>query len=417
MSSMASTQSLEQDAAAKEGAKAAQAEAAPAKKSRGRPYVILGVVVAVALAGYGTFAWLSRGRENTDDAQIDADVVAVSTRVGGTVLALHVTDNQAVKKGDLLVEIDPADLAAREKQAEAELAAARAQAQAADAQVAIVEATSRGGLSAAQAQLSGSTTSVQNADAQIASAQAALTRAQAEANQADIDQARAESLLKDQAIPRAQVDAARSNAQAAHAAVAQAEAQLASAQDMKRTAQTRIAESAARVVQSAPVDAQLASARAQADLAHARADAAAAALTQAQLQLSYTRIEAPADGVLSRLAVHVGQQVQAGQPVVSVVPNATYVLANFKETQVGEMRPGQKAEITVDAYPGRTFQGKIDSTSPGTGARFSLLPPDNASGNFVKVVQRVPVKIAWVDVPADVKLTAGLSADVTVLTR
>jgi membrane fusion protein (multidrug efflux system) len=237
------------------------------------------------------------------------------------------------------------------------------------------------------------------------------------ASQADVDLARAESLLKDQAIPRAQVDSARSTAQAAHAAVAQAQAQLASAQDQKRTAQTRIAESAARVEQSAPVDAQLASARAGADLAHARADAAEASLAEAKLQLSYTRIEAPADGMLSRLAVHEGQLVQAGQPIVSVVPSATYVLANFKETQVGAMRPGQKVEISVDAYPGRTFQGKIDSTSPGTGARFSMLPPDNASGNFVKVVQRVPVKIAWVDVPPDVKLTAGLSADVTVLTR
>jgi membrane fusion protein (multidrug efflux system) len=415
MSSMASTQSLEQDGSAKEASK--PAEVAPVKKSRGRPYLILATVVAVGLAGYGSFAWLSRGRENTDDAQIDADVVAVSTRVAGTVLKVHVTDNQLVKKGDLLVEIDPADLAAREKQAEAELAAAKAQAQAADAQMAIVEATSRGGLSAARAQLSGSASSVQSADAQIESAQASVARAQAEASQADVDLARAESLLKDQAIPRAQVDSARSTAQAAHAAVAQAQAQLASAQDQKRTAQTRIAESAARVEQSAPVDAQLASARAGADLAHARADAAEASLAQAKLQLSYTRIEAPADGMLSRLAVHEGQLVQAGQPIVSVVPSATYVLANFKETQVGAMRPGQKVEISVDAYPGRTFQGKIDSTSPGTGARFSMLPPDNASGNFVKVVQRVPVKIAWVDVPPDVKLTAGLSADVTVLTR
>jgi membrane fusion protein, multidrug efflux system len=417
MSSMASTQSLEQGASPKEGAKPAAGDAAPVKKSRGRPYLILGVVVSVALAGYGSFVWLSRGRENTDDAQVDADVVAVSTRVAGAVLKVHVSDNQMVKKGDLLVEIDPADLTAREKQAEAELAAAKAQAQAADAQVAIVEATSRGGLSAARAQLSGSAVSVQSADSQIAYARASLARAQADAGQADVDLARAESLIKDQAIPQAQVDSARSAAQSAHAAVAQAQAQLASADDTKRTAQTHIAESVARVQQSAPVDAQLASARAEADLAHARADAADAALTQAKLQLSYTRIEAAADGMLSRMAVHEGQLVQAGQQIVSVVPSATYVLANFKETQVGLMRPGQKVEIGVDAYPGRTFEGKVDSTSPGTGARFSMLPPDNASGNFVKVVQRVPVKIAWVNVPPDVKLSAGLSADVTVITR
>jgi membrane fusion protein (multidrug efflux system) len=138
---------------------------------------------------------------------------------------------------------------------------------------------------------------------------------------------------------------------------------------------------------------------------------------QAKLQLSYTRIEAPADGVLSRLAIHEGQLVQAGQQVVGLVPSTTYLIANYKETQVGRMRAGQRAEITIDALPGRTFEGKIESTSPGTGARFSMLPADNASGNFVKVVQRVPVKIAWVDVPADVKLAAGLSADVTVLTQ
>lgn len=413
MSSMASTQSLEPKSA--EGA--APPKAAPAaRKNKARPYVILGVIVAVALLVYGSYMWLSRGKETTDDAQVDADVVAVSTRVSGTV-KVHVTDNQQVKKGDLLVEIDAADYTAKEKQEEAELAAARAQAQAADAQVAIAEATSKGGLSLARAQLSGSATSVVSADADIAAAQAALARAQAQAAQADTDLARNEALLKDQAVPRAQVDNARSTAQAAHAAVAQAQAQLAASQEMKRTAQTRIAESAARVEQSAPVDAQLASARANAALAHARVDSAEAMLTQAQLQLSYTRIEAPADGMLSRLAVRDGQLVQAGQQVVSVVPNATYVVANFKETQVGSMHVGQRAEIRVDAYPGRSFEGKVDSTSPGTGARFSLLPPDNASGNFVKVVQRVPVKIAWVNVPGDAKLAAGMSADVTVFTH
>jgi membrane fusion protein, multidrug efflux system len=412
MSSMASTQPLE----AKPAEQAAPVQAVPAKKNKARPYLILGTIVAIAVVAWGTFTWISRGKESTDDAQVDSDVVAVSTRVGGTV-KVHVTDNQQVTKGTLLVEIDSADYVAQEKQAEAELAAARAQAQAADAQVSIVEATSKGGLSVARAQLSGSATSVAGAEADIASAQAALARAQAQANQADVDLARDESLLKDQAIPRAQVDSARSSAQAAHAAVAQAQAQLTAAQDMKRTAQTRIAESAARVEQSAPVDAQLDAARATAALRHAQVDSADAKLTEAKLQLSYTRIEAPSDGMLSRLSVRDGQLVQAGQQVVSVVPSATYVIANFKETQVGEMRVGQRVEIRVDAFPGHTFEGKVDSTSPGTGARFSLLPPDNASGNFVKVVQRLPVKIAWVNVPGDAKLAAGMSADVTVLTR
>ncbi len=387
------------------------------KKSRGRPYLILGVVVGVALVGYSAFTLATRGKENTDDAQVDADVVMVSTRVSGTVLHVHVTDNQKITKGQLLVEIDPADLQAKEKEAEAQLAQAKAQADAADAQVGIVEATAKGGLSVARAQLSGSTSSVQTADAQIQSAKAALARAQAHAAQADTDLTRDQALFRDGAIPKAEIDSAQSTADGAHAAVAQAQADLASAQEMKTTAVTRIAESAARVEQSAPVDAQLATARANSGLAHARVDAAEAMLAQAKLQLSYTRIEAPADGLLSRLTVREGQLVQGGMQVVSVVPEATYVVANFKETQVGAMHAGQRAEITVDAYPGRTFEGRVQSTSPGTGARFSLLPPDNASGNFVKVVQRVPVKITWADVPGDVKLAAGMSADVTVVTR
>jgi membrane fusion protein (multidrug efflux system) len=390
---------------------------APAKRGQARPYLILGAVVAVGLAVYLVLSWLSRGKESTDDAQVDSDVVAVSARVGGAVLKVYVVDNQQVKAGDPLVEIDPADFAAKERQAEAEFAAAQAQAAASDAQMRIVSATSKGGLSAAQAQLSGTATSVASAGAQIEAAKASVARSQAEAARAETDLARAESLKKDEAIPQAQVDTARANALAARAAVAQSQAQLASAQDMRRTAQTQIAEAQGRVVQSAPVDAELAMAQANADLAHARADAAQASLALAKLQLSYTRIVAPADGMLSRLGVHEGQLVQAGQQVVGVVPNGTYVVANFKETQVGRMRPGQRAEISVDALPGRTFEGKIESTSPGTGARFSLLPADNASGNFVKVVQRVPVKITWVSVPEDVKLAAGLSVDVTVLTQ
>ena len=399
------------------GGLAADEVAAAAKRGRLRPYLVLGVLVVLGLAAYAVASWTARGKESTDDAQVDSDVVTVSARVGGLVLHVLVADNMPVKKGDLLAEVDPAELAAKEKQAEAELAATRAQADSAEAQVGIVEAMSKGGLSAARAQLSGSATSVAGAVAGIGAARAALARAQAEADRADTDIGRAESLRKDEAIPQAQVDTARSNAQAAHAAVAQAQAQLAAAEDTRRTAQTRIAEAQGRVEQSAPVDAQFAVARANADLAHARAMAADAALALARLELSYTRIEAPSGGMLSRLAVREGQLLQAGQQVVVVVPSATYVVANFKETQVGAMRPGQRAEVAVDAFPGRTFVGKVESTSPGTGARFSLLPPDNASGNFVKVVQRVPVKITWVDPPADVTLAAGLSVDVTVLTR
>jgi membrane fusion protein (multidrug efflux system) len=390
---------------------------APPKKGAKRSYLILAAVVLAAVLGYALFTLYNRGKESTDDAQVDADVVPVSARVAGAVLHVHVKDNATVKKGDVLVEIDPAELQAKVKETEAELAAANAQAEAADAQVAIVAATSKGGLSAAKAQLSGSAASVGSADAQIAAAQAAVKRAEAEAQKAKQDLDRAESLRKDEAIPQSHVDTARATNATAQAALAQARAQLAVVEDMKRAAQTRVSESAARVQQSAPVDAQLSAAKASADLAHARAAAAQAALDQTKLQLTYTRIEAPIDGVLSKLAVREGQLVQPGSPIVMVVPSTTYVTANFKETQVGEMKPGQRATIAIDAFPGRELEGKVASASPGTGARFSLLPPDNASGNFVKVVQRVPIKIEWTNLPPDIRLAAGMSADVTVYTR
>jgi membrane fusion protein, multidrug efflux system len=397
-------------------ARPATAPRKPAK-SAARPYLILAAIVALGIVGYLAFGLLMRGKENTDDAQVDADVVPVAMRVGGAVLKVHVTDNQTVTKGQLLVEIDPRDLQAKAQQAEAELAAAKAQAAAADAQVSIVAATSKGGLSAARAALSGSAASVGGADAQITSAQATVARAEAEAARAATDLKRAESLRKDDAIPQAQVDTARSNATAANAALAQTRAQLQVVQEMKLTAQTRVSESAARVEQSAPVDAQLATAHANADLAHARVASSEATLALARLQLSYCRVEAPADGVLSRIAVREGQLLQPGQQIVAVVPTSTYVIANFKETQVGQMKAGQKVEVELDAFPGRKLQGTVASMAPGTGARFSLLPPDNASGNFVKVVQRVPVKIAWSNLPADLHPSAGMSADVTVFTK
>lgn len=399
----------------------ASTEAAPAiprpNKGAARSYLILAAVVATALVGWFAFRSYSKGRENTDDAQVDADVVPIASRVAGTVLKAHVKDNDVVTKGQLLVELDPAELRAKVRQTEAELAAAKAQAASADAQVAIVSASSKGGLSAARAQLSGSAASVGSADAQIDAAKAAVARAEAETQRADLERQRAENLERDQAIPKAQVDTARTNAAAARAALAQARAQLAVVEDMKRAAQTRVSESAARVEQSAPVDAQLAAAKANADLAHARVESADAQLADAKLKLEYARIVAPASGVLSKLAVREGQLVQPGSPIVSIVPEATYVVANFKETQVGNMKPGQHATIEVDAFPGHRFEGTVVSTSPATGARFSLMPPDNASGNFVKVVQRVPVKIAWTNLPAEIRVSAGMSADVTVQTR
>jgi membrane fusion protein, multidrug efflux system len=386
-------------------------------KSRARPYAIFAVVVAVVLVAYFVFRFFTAGRENTDDAQVGADMVPISARVGGNAVAVPVVDHQAVKKGDLLARIDPTDFENKVKLAEADLEAAKAQAEAADAQMRIVSASSKGGLSTARAALSGTTSSVAGADAQIAAARAAVVRAQADADKADTDLKRAQSLRKDDAIPQAQVDSLTAAAAAQHAAVAQAQAQLAAAAEMKNTAQSRIAEAQGRVEQSTPVEAQLAASKANADLAHARVASAETMLAQARLNLSYTEIVAPLDGHISKLGVHAGQLVSPSQTITNVLPSATYVVANFKETQVGAMRPGQSANVELDAYPGRTFHAKVDSVAYGTGAQFSLLPPDNASGNFVKVVQRVPVKLVWIDLPEDVRAEAGLSADVTVVTK
>jgi membrane fusion protein (multidrug efflux system) len=395
-----------------------QAPTAPiaivARKSRSRPYVILAAVVALVLVAYWGARFATRGKESTDDAQVALDMVPIAARVGGPLLAVPVTDNQPVKLGDLVAQIDPADYQNKCRQAEALLLAAKAQADAADAQVAIMEASSRGGLSTARAALSGTTASVAGADAQIQAARAFIVRAQADAEKADNDLRRAQALRKDDAIPQAQVDSLTSAAASARAAVVQAQAQLAAAEEGKRSAQTRIGEAEGRVVQSSPVEAQHATAKANADLAHARVASAEAALEEARLQLSYTKIVAPRDGHISRLAVHAGQLVQPSQTITNLLPDATFVTANFKETQVGEIRPGQAATIVLDAFPSRTFHAKVESVAFGTGAQFSLIPPDNASGNFVKVVQRVPVKLVWTDLPSDVRLEAGLSADVTV---
>jgi membrane fusion protein (multidrug efflux system) len=391
------------------------ADAPPARKRR--PFVVLGVIAAVALIAVGGYAFLTHGRESTDDAQVAADMVPVSARVGGVVVRVAIHENQVVKHGDLLVELDPADLAARQQQAEAELATAEAQAQAADAQVQIVEATSKGGLTTARAALLGSTAGVGSALAQLDAARAAAARADADMQKAQIDFTRAETLRKADAVPQQQLDAAKLALDGARASKAQADAQVSLAEDSRRTAESRVGEARGRVDQSTPVAPQIAAARAGASLAAARVRSAQAALALAKLQVGYTRILAPTDGYASKLAVHEGQLVAVGQPLIELVPTETYLVASFKETQIGKMRPGQPVEISVDAFPGRKLTGRIESLAGGTGAAFSLLPPDNATGNFVKVVQRVPIRIAWVDPPADVVLRPGLSADVTVDTR
>jgi membrane fusion protein (multidrug efflux system) len=385
----------------------------PRKKKAMRAYLVLALLAGAVVGIYFIHGYLTRNEVKTDDAQVDADVVPVSARVSGIVLKMSVTDNQEVKAGQLIAEIDPADYNAKVVAAQADLDAASAQAEAADAQVRIVEATSKGGLSSAKAQQQGASAAVAAAGSQVAAASASVARAKTELVKAQGDYDRAKKLHDAGAITGQQFDAAVAARDSAAAAVDQANANLSAAKEAQAGAHTRVAEAQGRVEQSAPIDQQIAAATAASKLAHARVEAAKAALDIAKLSLSYTKIVAPADGFVSKLAVHDGQMVQPGSVICMVVPKTTYVVANFKETQISRIRAGDDVEVEVDAIDG-TRHGKVVSVAAGTGARFSLMPPDNATGNFVKVVQRVPVKIMWATPQDGAGLQAGLSVEVNV---
>lgn len=394
----------------------AEHEPAIAESKAKRMYLIVGGLVVLLLLGYGVYAFLSSGKETTDDAQVAADVVPVSARVAGPVVSINIIENQPVHRGDLVAQLDPQDAQVKVAQAEGELATAQAQAADADSRVHVTQATAQGALEAARGGVQSSRETVDTTAAQIQQALASVQRAEANSQKARLDFQRAEELGGKGDISKAQVDAARAAHEAADADLAQARAGLTAAQNAQQAAQANVSTAQGRLTQSTPVAAQIEGAHAQARLAHARIATAQAALQAAQLSLSYTKITAPADGIASRLGIRVGSYVTAGQAIVQIVPRTTYILANFKETQMKQMRPGQRATVRVDVLGRREFEGKVESLSGGTGATFSLLPPDNASGNFVKVVQRVPVRVSWNGPPAD-QVPAGSSAEVTVYSK
>ena len=394
----------------------AEHEPAIAESRARRIYFIIGIAVVVLLIGYGIYALVTSGKETTDDAQVAADVVPLAARVAGQIIAVPITENQMVHRGDLIAEIDPSDAQVKQAQSQSDLETAQAQAADADARVSIARASAQGGFAAAQAAVQSSREAADTSAASVSEARAAVVRAEANAEKARLDYARAQELGGKGDISRAQVDAAKAANDTAQADLAQMRARLRAAENQQQGAESNIKQAQGRFVQSTPVAAQVAGAEAQSRLAHARVQAGQAALQAAQLTLSYTRIVAPADGVASRLSVHPGSYVSVGQPIVQIVPRKTYLIANFKETQLKAMRPGQRAVVKIDALGGKKFEGRLESLSGGTGATFSLLPPDNASGNFVKVVQRVPVRIAWNGPPSDA-VPAGSSAEVTVYTK
>jgi membrane fusion protein (multidrug efflux system) len=376
-------------------------------------YLILAASAAAIALLWFVHRWWTHGKQDTDDAQVDADVVPIAPRVGGVIKTARVHDHQVVKAGEVLFEVDPADLDVEVARCEAELQAAQAQQAAADAQVGIVQSSSTGGLSSARAALTGAGASVRSAEEAMRAAQAAVERAKADLSTAESDLKRQQDLFAQKAGTRHDVEHAQQARDVAKASLDAANAQLAMARDQHNLAQARVAEAEGHVTQSTPVDQVVAAAQANAKIAAARVTAAQVALDKARLQRSYATVAAPSAGTISKLGAHAGQQVMAGQPLLMLVPLDSYVIANFKEGQVNRMKAGDLADIEIDAYPGQTFHGVVDTVSPSTGARFSMIPPDNATGNFVKVVQRVPVKITWSS-PPSAAMRPGLSAEVTV---
>jgi membrane fusion protein (multidrug efflux system) len=386
-----------------------------ARKGKKR-IVILFIVAAVVAGGFAIYRHLTHGVERTDDAQVEADVVPLAVRVSGQIRSIGVVDNGRVEAGQVILELDRAELDARVKQAKAELDAAQAQADGADAHALVAEAGAQGGKSGADAQVATAQAQVRTASSGIIAAQAQTRRAATDLAKAERDLKRAKGLTAQGAMTQERLDAAQAARDSAAAEEAQAKAQLAAAQSARNAATAQVAAARGNVEINAPVDARVAEAKAAAVLAHAHVDDAQAALDLAQLARSYATVVAPHAGTVANLNVHPGQLVTAGQTIAQVVPDETYVVANFKETQLEDIRPGQSVDLEADAFPGTHLSGVVESLAGGTGSRFSLLPPDNASGNFVKVVQRVRVRIRWQALPKDLKLRAGMSVDVTVHT-
>lgn len=409
------------------------------RKSSGRRLLLFTVAgLGIALLAFGIPYYLHAiSHESTDDAFIDGHITMISPRVAGHVAKVYVTDNQWVKKGDLLIDLDPGDFQARLDAARAALEAAQAAARSRDIDVNLTSITASAGVDGARASVGAAKATVGSAEAQVAASISRLEQARAQRafSQAALDQAKAEvnsvhaknrrdvmdlqryqEMAKTNTVSKQQYDhaaaaermsaadleAARRKTQTQEALVQQAEASLKTAAD--NVNQTR-AEVAVRQAQLDQAKARLASAksapeqveqsRSRAQEAKAEIHKAGADVEQAKLNLSYTQIHAPADGFVTKKAVEPGMYVQVGQSVMMIVPPEVWVTANFKETQLTHMHSGQPVKIEVDTYPGVTFRGRVDSVQQGTGSRFSLLPPENATGNFVKVVQRVPVKIVF----------------------
>ena len=382
--------------------------AQPPSRRRG---ILIFVILAVVLIGLGVW-WHSTYYEDTDDAQVNGHLIQVSTRVAGHVTKVYVEENQVVKRGDPIIDIDPRDFEVAVENAQAALDSSKAAATAARVNVPIIEVNTGSTLSSANADLSGAQAGVSQAQQQLDAAKARVAQAEANNFKAQSDLARYKPLVEKDVISKQQFDAAVASANAAEAALADSKAGQKASEDGVNVARQRVAQAQASVkyAQTGPQQVQLQDARAR--QAEAQMMQAQAALDQAKLNLSYTHVVAPEAGIITRKSVEIDQNVAVGQNLMTLVSlEGLWVTANFKETQLKRTEAGQKVLIHVDST-GREYDGKVTQIGGATGSVLSLFPPENATGNYVKVVQRVPVRIDFTDLASEdpnKQLRPGLS--------
>jgi membrane fusion protein, multidrug efflux system len=361
-------------------------------QSPGFRIAILIALIVVVVVGFFVYRYFT-SYESTDDAQVDGHINSISTRVSGHVIKLNIRDNQYVNAGDVLVEIDPTDYQVALDRAKADYADAQAAAVAAGVTVPITSVNTSSQVSASQADVNNARAGIQVAQQQLQAAKAQLQEAQANDVKAQNDLGRYKQLVTKEEISQQQYDQAVAAAQASAAGVEAARATVDGAEQQVTQARGKLEQSEAnqRYANTAPQQMKITKAKAQSALAEVLRSKAS--LQQAELNLQYTKVIAPVNGIVSNRTVEVGQNVAPGQELMKVINlDDVWITANFKETQLRDMRANQRVTIEVDAN-GRKYNGKVDSVAGASGARFSLLPPENATGNYVKVVQRIPVKI------------------------
>jgi membrane fusion protein (multidrug efflux system) len=422
-------------AAASTGASAAGATSEGGSPTRRRQVFLRLAIVAAVLAALGLVIWFfMQGKEETDDAYVDGHISNVGSRIAGTVSSVLVTDNQLVKAGQTLAQLDPNDYNARLEQAQASLEEARHQSDAAQSKVEQSSLTSQGNTAQASADVSSTEAQTEWAHAQLRQAEADIKQAEmkvqeqeAQVGFAIADFERYKAVYADRAVTKQQFDKARVACDVAQAQLEEARQALRSARDKHHQMAAQLSEMRGHQRKSqGGVTNALATAhqekidRAQFEGTLSTIKRAEAQVKQAQLDRSYCTIVSPVDGRIGRKNCEVGQRVEEGQLLLAVVQENPWITANYKETQIGKMHPGQDVEIKIDTFGGRTFKGKVDSIAPASGARFSMLPPDNATGNFTKVVQRVPIKIMFDEQsikPIKDLISPGMSCIVTILTK